>query len=216
MASSGNDDRNESTFVLPKTIQFGFHPVCSHQMRVSEDGITAEKKDPASYYAHGVVYGAKPLRGTAEFEVEIISYGTGWSGTLKLGVMRCKSGGELLMKDIPRYSPEGNEHCVWSSEKVHNKLVGSSEKPYGFVNLDELRAGYRVGMRLSHDGVLVFFVNGRSQGVAAEGIYKKGYDVYPVIDHYANCKATRITRSGRICDYFSPTQGELCHTLMSF
>ena len=64
MASSGNDDRNENTFVLPKTIQFGFHPVCSHQMRVSEDGITAEKKDPASYYAHGVVYGAKPLRGT--------------------------------------------------------------------------------------------------------------------------------------------------------
>lgn len=194
-----NDGRSEKTFVLPETVQFGFLPVCSHQMRVSEDGATAEKKDPVSYYAHGVVYGGKPLRGTAEFEVEIASYGTAWSGTLKLGVMLCKVGSEVLAKDIPRYSPEGSGHCVWSSDKVHNRLpghTGSSERHYGYVNLDDLREGHRLGMRLSRDGVLVFFVNGRSQGVAAERVHRKGYEVYPVVDHYANCKATRITRAG--------------------
>ena len=201
MEPDANDGRSEKTFVLPETVQFGFHPVCSHQMRVSEDGASAEKKDPVSYYAHGVVYGGKPLRGTAEFEVEIVSYGTAWSGTLKLGVMRCEAGSEMLAKNIPRYSPEGSGHCVWSSDKAHNRLpghTGSSERHYGYVNLDDLREGHRLGMRLSRDGVLVFFVNGRCQGVAAERVHSKGYEVYPVVDHYANCKATRITRAGEL------------------
>ena len=143
-----------------------------------------------------MVYGEKALRGTAEFEVELVSYGTGWSGTLKLGVMRCKTGNPID-KNIPRYSPEGTHHCVWSSDKLHNRLTDCfTEQHYGLVNLDDLRAGDRLGMRVTHDGVLEFFVNGRHQGVAIEGIYERGYDVYAVVDHYANCKATRITRAG--------------------
>ena len=198
-SSSASGSEKEKTFLLEEDIQFGFHNVCSHQMSVSMDGMYAEKKDPTSYYAYGVAYGAKPLRGTSEFEVEIVSYGTGWSGTLKLGVVRRPSGEEPQLKDIPRYSPEGMEHCVWSADKVHNRMGGAaSEKQYGSVNLDDLREGDRLGMRLSYDGVLVFFVNGLSQGVAAEGVYQKGFDVYPVIDHYANCKATKIIRAGEV------------------
>ena len=196
-AGSSKSAERDKTFLLESEVQFGYHPVCSSQVTVSDDGLSAEKRDPTSYYAHGVAYGAKPLRGTAEFEVEILSYGTGWSGTLKLGVMRCKTGGEIQQKDIPRYSPEASDHCVWSSDKMHNRLdIRLAEKSYGYKNLDELRSGDRLGMRLSHDGVLVFFVNGIWQGVAAEKVYEKGYDVYPVIDHYANCKATKITRAG--------------------
>ena len=190
------------TFVLEKAVQFGFHETCSCHVRVSEDRRSAEKKDPAQCYAHGVAYGERPFRGTAEFEVEIASHGTGWSGTLKLGVMRLKDARKFVSGDeIPRYSPEGSEHCVWSADRIHNRLApagkgASTERAYGLVNLDELRAGDRVGLRLSHDGTLSFFVNGESQGVAADGVYRKGYCVYPVVDHYANCKATRITRAG--------------------
>ena len=144
-----------------------------------------------------MVYGAKPLRGVSEFEVELVSYGTGWSGTVKLGVVKWKKGIPLTEKAIPRYSPEGTHHCVWSSDKLHNRLTDCfTEAPYGVVNLDELRAGDRVGMRVTHEGILEFFVNGQHQGVAAHRIYQRGYDVYAVVDHYANCKATRITRAG--------------------
>lgn len=146
-----------------------------------------------------MVYGERTLRGTAEFEVELVSYGTGWSGTLKLGVVRCKTGSVIKEKEIPRYSPEGTHHCVWSSDKLHNRLTNCfTEQPYGLVNLDELRAGDRLGMRITYDGTLEFFVNGRYQGIAADRIYQRGYDVYAVVDHYANCKATRITRSGGV------------------
>ena len=189
------------TFILENTVQFGFHEVCSQQIRVAADHRSAEKRDPAHYYAYGVAYGEKPLQGTAEFEVEIASHGTCWSGTLKLGVMRRRESKKLSPKEIPRYSPEGSDHCVWSADKIHNRLglvakTSSAERQYGRVNLDQLRTGDRVGLRLSHDGALSFFVNGKYQGVAAEGVYQKGYHVYPVVDHYANCKATRITRAG--------------------
>ena len=128
--------------------------------------------------------------------MEIVSYGTGWSGSLKLGVMRCKAGAGIQREDIPRYSPEAKEHCVWSANKLFNRLGGmSAEKDYGSVKLDDLRKGDRLGMRLSEDGVLVFFVNGKPQGVAAEEVYRNDLDVYPVVDHYGNCIATRIVRA---------------------
>lgn len=190
-----------SHFILEDIVQFGYHNVSSPQIKITQDGLAAEKKDPDSHYAHGVVYGARPLKGTAEFEVKIASYGTGWSGTLKLGVMRSKKDMPLVSgPSIPRYSPEGVDHCVWSSDKIHNRLnTPAVESNYrsSKINLDDLREGDRVGLRLSHDGVLTFFVNGRSQGVAAENIYDKNCDVYAVVDHYANCKATVITRAGK-------------------
>lgn len=189
------------TFILPQTVQFGFHNICSDQVRITDNGLKAEKKDPNLHYAHGVVYSALPLKGTAEFEVTMTDYGTGWSGTLKLGVAKYKAGRNVQVSRIPRYSPEAANHCVWSSDKIHNRLKsnqnGVQERQYGLKDLDTLREGDRLGLRLSHDGKLVFFVNGRSQGLAAEKVYEKGHDVYVVVDHYANCKATAITRAGR-------------------
>ena len=216
--------KDTKAFVLADVVMFGFHPVCSRQMQITENGFLAEKRDPTQHYAHGVAYGARPLRGTAEFEVEIASYGTGWSGTLKLGLMRCKSGTDIDQGSLPRYSPEGSGHCVWSSDKIHNRIASHAgavaiEKQYGLVNLDDLRAGMRVGMRLTHDGTLLFFVNGKCQGAAAENIYEKGFDVYPVIDHYANCKATRITRAGIVPCMSTPDYSVLnwvCPLSLSF
>lgn len=193
-------DSPSKTFILPQTVQFGFHDVCSEQIRIADNGLKAEKKDPSLHYAHGVAYSALPLRGTAEFEVAMTDYGTGWSGTLKLGIAKYKTGGSVQMNKIPRYSPEAADHCVWSSDKVHNRLRSNqngAEKQYGAMDLDVLREGDRLGLRVSHDGILTFFVNGKCQGVAADKIYEKGHDVYVVVDHYANCKATVITRAGK-------------------
>ncbi len=195
------NDKNHlpQTYMLPPVTTFGFHSVSSDQIAVSENGLKAEKKDPSLHYAHGVTYGAKPLQGTSEFEVELLDYGTGWSGTIKLGVAKYKTGQSFLCNQIPRYSPEASSHCVWSSDKIHNRLqTGQTvrEKQYGTRNLDSLREGDRIGLRLKYDGSLVFFVNGKDQGLAAENVYEKGHDIYPMVDHYANCKSTMITRSG--------------------
>ena len=58
-------------------------------------------------------------------------------------------------------------------------------------------------MHIIHDGVLEFFVNGKHQEIAAERIYQRGYDIYAVVDHCANChesvKAKKLGRLYRHC-----------------
>ena len=188
---------SKPTFVLRKTVEFGFHSTCSDNVKISANGLLAERKASCS---RGVVYGAKVVRGTTEFEVEIIFYdGTMWDGSLKLGVMQCKAGSEIALGDIPRYSPGTQNYCMFCSDRIENVLVGYSgpaEVKYGSTKLNDLRKGDYLGMQVSHDGVLTFFVNGKSQGVAAQDVYQEGYDLYPVVDVYASCKAVRITRAG--------------------
>ena len=76
-------------------------------------------------------------------------------------------------------------------------MVAMTEMPYGKQSLDELQRGDRLGLQLTRNGILTFFINGRPQGVAASSVYsKKDCYVYVVVDHYANCKSTRITRAG--------------------
>ena len=187
---------SKKTFVLRNAVEFGFHSIYADNIKISEDGILAEK---IKLYDCGVVYGAKVLRGTTEFEVEITSCKTKWAGTLTLGVMQCETGRIIKHSDIPQISLGAEMYCMWSSRRVLNKLVGYSgptERKYGSANLENLREGDRLGLRVSHDGVLTFFVNGTSQGVAAQGVYQEGYDLYAVVDVYSNCKAVRITRAG--------------------
>ena len=200
---------SEDTFVLRSAVEFGFHSVHGPNSKLSENGLLAERIKPSETYNNGVVYGAKVLRGTTEFEVELTSYGgknrsrINWSGTIRLGLMQCKARSKIKHSDIPSFLPGATNHCIWhtnwGANEVDNKLVGYSgptRKKYGSANLENLREGDHLGLRVSHDGVLTFFVNGKSQGVAAQGIYQDGYDLYPVVDVYGNCKAVRITRAG--------------------
>lgn len=61
-------ESSKKTFVLRNAVEFGFHSIYADNIKISEDGILAEK---TKLYGCGVVYGAKVLWGTTEFEVEI-------------------------------------------------------------------------------------------------------------------------------------------------
>ena len=164
-------------------------------MSISDDGKEAKKLNPEECYAKGVVYSDRPVKGRVEFEVEVISYGTSWSGNLKLGIMLHKSGKALDHLAIPRYTPEAADHCVWSANKLYDHVTTMSEVSYGGRTLDELRKGDRLGIIITSTGVLHFLVNGKPQGLATRNIYRMGHDVYVVVDHYANCLATKITKA---------------------
>ena len=187
-----------ANFVPNKDIQFGYHSASGEQIRITNDGLGAEKMDPDRVDDNGVAYGAHPLKGMAEFEIKIVSHGTKWTGSLGLGVMRCKKGVPIEPgPSIPSYPYNAANHCVWIDYRLFNNIVTPSEKSeYGYVNLDDLREGDCVGLRLSQNGVLEFFVNGESQGVAAKNIYTRNSDVYAVVEHYGQCVATVITKAG--------------------
>lgn len=165
------------------------------QTEVSSDGLSATKTNPQKDYAGGVVYSEKPLQGTCEFEVEMTKYGTGWSGNLKLGITLVGKN-EGPPKVVPRYSPEGNEVCVWCDSKLFDRIIKRNEKVYGKKRLDDLREGDRLGLQITKDGTLSFFINGKHQGIALCDVYKPDHDVYAIVDHYGNAISTTITKSG--------------------
>ena len=97
-------------------------------------GLQAERIHPFDPCHYGVAYGAKALKGTTEFEVEISSYETKWwNGTLKLGVMQCKAGSKIKHSGVPQHSPGTTNYCIrhsgWEEflpSAIENILVGYS------------------------------------------------------------------------------------------
>ena len=178
-------------------IQFGYHSASGKQVRITNGGLRAERMDPDRVPDNGVAYGARPLKGTAKFEIKIVSYGAEWTYSLQFGVMKCEKGVPIESgPNIPGDSEIAADHCVWGDQQLFNNLATPRKvSDYGYVDLRDLRVGDCVGLCLSQDGVLEFFVNGESQGIAARNIYTRNSDIYAVVEHFGCCVATVITKA---------------------
>ena len=197
LSESGTDESTPN-----KDIQFGYHSAAGKSIRITNNGLGAERMNPEDEYEDGVAYGAQPLKGLSEFVVKMITYGTEWTGSIQIGLRRSKKGVPIESgPGIPKDSYDTEDHCVWFGQTLSNNLVTPREdSSYGYVDLYDLREGDCVGLRLSRDGVLEFTVNGESQGIAAKNIYTRDTDVYAVVDHFGSCIATAITKAG---EYYS-------------
>ena len=184
-----------------KEIMFGYSNVCRSQMVISEDGLSARKRNPDDYPGNGVVYGEKPLKGVSEFEVEIVRYGSRWHGSIIFGVMKISKEKELTVSDVPDYSSHAPNHFVWSGYQLYNnfsdELVTTRYGDGVYGVLYDLGEGDRIGLRLDRNGDLSFLVDGWSEGVACRNIVSKDHNLFVVVDHYGRCVETRITRSGK-------------------
>ena len=181
-----------------KDIQFDYHSASGKHLRITNNGLGAERMNPNHTYKNGVAYGAQPLKGLAEFEVKIVTYGADWPFSIQVGAMRRLKGIPIEPgPSIPEDSYNAEHHCVWAGQRLFNNFVIPREKSdYGYVDLRDLREGDYLGLSLSQDGVLEFFVNGESQGIAAKNIYTKDTDMYTIVDHCGKCVATVITKAG--------------------
>lgn len=198
------NSKNDPENILDKEglIQFGFHPVTGENIQLSENNMAAQRVYRTYGGGDAVVIGAKRLKPPSKLEVEIISVesksrGTPVPASLQIGVMQCKSGTQPKKSDLPTRSEFSDNCCVLWKSYVWNNL-GSQLKTskYTSVNLCETKQGDRVGVGLTNEGDLLFFLNGKSHGVAVWNVCRKGYDLYPVVDVANACLAIRITTAG--------------------
>lgn len=191
------NESDSEVFVLPHEISFRFSKVSyGRNIFVSEDGLTARRKDP-SYDSGSGVYIATPLTSTFEFELEVTDCVKNSAGSLEIGVWQCPKGSYKHL-DIPhKIGWANNDSCMWECDKVYNRLNGlNTDSFYGSINLQELVKGDRVGLKLSSNGNLSFLIDGKSQGIAATSVHNYDYDIYPVIGVGGNSCAIQITRAG--------------------
>lgn len=216
---STNDDRisrdwdDGMGFALNEEIQFGFHRQAGENVFVSRSAEKAMLVDIAN--GPGIVYGSCPLKGLSEFEVKLLDYFPSVRGSLKIGIMRHKANYSTSLVSIPKLSEHRDNSCMFfrSQFKEKNEFQNNFGgvhllRYYGVVDLSQLRKDDHVGMQLSYNGDLRFFVNGISQGLAAEQVYGEGFEVYCFLELAEGYKSVEITRAGEI--YFSSTGYSNC------
>lgn len=207
------------TFVLSDKVNFGFHPVKGRNIILSKNRHYAKRSRPKVSIGECILYGERPLTGMAEMEVKVTNYDDSeQNSSLRIGVMRLKFNSQLSCENLPRYSEDGEEHCVWLDQSIYNNfsthksgeyilnepiVKGRVNKDGGIVNqysevsLLQLELGDRVGFHLTKRGELLFLINGKSQGVAVTGVYREGFRVYPVVEIIGKCCGIKITRAGK-------------------
>ena len=117
-----------------------------------------------------------PLRRTGEVEIQI-EMNTRYGASLKdieIGLERCAqrhtdSEDQFLSESSCMFLVCG---AVFNSLK-RNALVNIS---YAQDKLSLLQDISRIGLKITRDGALEFFVNGHSLGIAAEAVYKLGWN----------------------------------------
>lgn len=162
---------------------------------VDVQGIIAERKLPGhnDNLAGGVVYGSRPLRGRSKFEVEILRCSHKY-GTLKIGIARHRPRGRYT---IPQIAETAEGHLVWLGDGIYSgdkELLPSRAKKFSTIDLHDVCHDCKIGFDLRSNGTLSFTINGQTIGIAANNVFKEGYEVRPVVDLFGGCRV-RITEA---------------------
>ena len=186
-----------------KDVQFGYQGTLynpqSPALIITSDGLGAEGADMYDFFSCEA-YGARPLKGRAEFEVKITK------------TCRTITQFDVGVVFVSKYRENGLRRYIGEVSfsvrptvpgkqlyTAFNSLDNGERSLHGQIDLRDLREGDRVGLHLSEDGVLEFTVNGENQGIAAKNIYTRNRyrDIYAYVRHW-NAVATEITKAGKM------------------
>ena len=88
--------------------------------------------------------------------------------------------------------------CVWDRNTIIIRENGRTVKRQRYqYDLDYLCKGNTVGLQITKEGTLSFYLNGSCKGVAMKGVYyESNMEVYAVVDHHGGGDSTEIVRAG--------------------
>lgn len=121
-----------------------------------------------------------PIVDDVKFEVKIDSKISSWSGSLEIGVTTTNPD---EISDLPACASK-LKNGTWIMSGISILKDGNSLMEYYGSDLDKLNEGDRVGVMRTSKGELIFFVNGESQGVAAN-VPKT--TLYGLVNLYGKC-----------------------------
>ena len=182
------DLSNEHSFPCTICRQLKWHP--GTDLALSDDCLVVHAHATSKGEAHIL----QPMHRTGEFEIIIETRGPNTrDGFLGIGIRR-------RQRKSPKLFNTFNGNCIWETGAIVNALekIPSTTGYKQARDLELLIKGDRVGMKITQEGDLEFFINGVSQGVAASNVYKPSnrYELYPLVKLPAGY-AARITAGGK-------------------
>ncbi|KAG8222157.1 hypothetical protein J437_LFUL000738 [Ladona fulva] len=168
---------------IPKTKKFQFHEKTGNNIKLSDDGRTATRKNANRVIGDGSLITNRALEDDEKFEVRLDKTMPKWGRSISLGVTTHLPS-EVYFRN----------HWYWETSGVwiyylHNIFHnGMDIKPRYGISLERLQHGDRIGLVKKKNGALHFFVNGADQGAAPVNITET---VYGIVDLYGS--AVRAT-----------------------
>ena len=164
-----------------------WHP--GTDLALSDDCLVVHSHATSKGEAHAL----QPMHRTGEFEIMVEARGPNMrDGFLGIGIRR-------RQHKSPKLHNTFTGNCIWEMSAIINalKTIPSTTAYEQARDLELLIKGDRVGMKITEEGDLEFFINGQSQGVAATNVYKPSnrYELYPLVKLPAGY-VVRITAGG--------------------
>ncbi|XP_076180899.1 neuralized E3 ubiquitin protein ligase 4 [Ptiloglossa arizonensis] len=162
-----------------------FHQRCGRHITLTNNNCTAIRDH--SDYNYGLVLSADPLQDDELFEVRIDKKMISWSGSIQIGVTTCDP--EFI--ELPACATNlcQGTWIMSTTNIVHNGI--RILETYG-TNLDSLEKESTLGVMVTSNHELIFYINGVSQGVAVSNIPER---MFAVVDIYGACVQVTITHS---------------------
>lgn len=168
-----------------------FHTRSGSLVKLSPNSRTAERRRPLDEFNNGVVMTHRPLKDNELFEIRIDKLVDKWSGSIEVGVTT-HNPSALHFPATMTNMRTGTIMMSGCGILTNGK---GTRRQYGEFNLDELRAGDRVGMMRKSNGNLHYYINGQDQGVASTRVAQT---LWGVIDLYGmTIKVTIVDRDER-------------------
>ncbi|KAJ6638138.1 Neuralized-like protein 4, partial [Pseudolycoriella hygida] len=153
-----------------------FHWNCGKRITLSNNNSTATRS--FNEFNHGIVLSAAPLEDNVLFEVRIDQKVSSWSGSIEIGVTSVHP--EIELPACATKMSSG----TWLMAGISILKDGSSlVEAYG-IDLDKMKEGDRIGVMRTAQGDLIIYINGESQGIAANNIPKS---VHALVNLYGKC-----------------------------
>lgn len=161
-----------------------FHPNFGRNVRVSNNGLSANREKPIRTFDNAILFSNRPLRPRELFEVMLDMVSNHWKDSISIGVTG-------LRPDETQLPPTATELKQFtlllsgSSLLLNGNLIRNDFLPF---HLDSLKAGSRIGVMLNED-YIHFYVDGIDYGPAYEC---KVQNVFAVVDLYGQCSKVNL------------------------
>jgi len=168
--------------------RYSFHSRASPLAQITNEGLTATRKNPLSDFNNAVLIGAQPLEDGKMFEVRIEEKVASWSGSITIGCTTSRPEAVSLPNSLSGF---GQDSWIMHGTALV-KHGRQRQNDYGH-DIESLDIGDAVGIARVGK-TLKFYVNGIDQGTAEDNLPPV---VYPIVDLYGKCTQISIVSPGK-------------------
>ena len=173
--------------------RYSFHSRAGQLAQITNDGVTARRKESRIYLDNAVLIGAQPLEDGKMFEVLIQEKVTRWlgliGGSIAIGCTTSRPEAVSLPNSLSSFRQDSWIMLGSALVKHGRQQIKNYGQDLNSLNVKDTVGIARIGRQLK------FYVNGTDQGTAEDNLPPV---VYPMVDLYGKCTRISILSPGKL------------------